>query len=122
MINQSDSIADRLSVFLAHTRPDLDDILGGVCELYRVDPDEITFPFALLPKRIYCYCAHRWAGVPNVEIGSRVGMGVIAVGKAATHVGVRLQRDPVVRDDFDLLALRIVERVMLRKRLERRAA
>jgi hypothetical protein len=116
------ALTEKLSGYLFAHPPALDEILGSVCEVYSVDPDEIEQFYALLAKRVYCYCAHRWAQVPNFDVGTRIGMSVIGVGKAAKHVSLRAQINPAMGADLDLVTLRIVERVLLRQRRERRAA
>ena len=55
-------------------RPTLDEILGAVCEVYRIDPDEIEQPKKAAPAvRAYCYFATRWSREPLVLIGAGGG-------------------------------------------------
>lgn len=111
-------MVERLAEFLRRHRPSLDDILGSVCELYRIDPDEIGIATAAPVRHAYCYLAVRWSGAPFVEIGRRVGFDVAQVGRSFRHYGSRTIKNPLVRDDLDLIGIRITERILLRRRMQ----
>jgi hypothetical protein len=97
-------------------RPTLADILGAACELYRTDPDSIASPGAALATRTYCYFATRWSGEPFNAIGALVGVDHHAVAKLSRGVMNARKQDSLLRDDLDLLAVRIAERVLTKKR------
>jgi hypothetical protein len=111
-------MVERLAEFLRVHHPSLDDILGAACETYRVDPDEIGFYNAAPARRAFCYLAVRWSGVPYTEIGSRVGLDALEVGKAFKSFSRNLD-NALVRDDLDLIGIRIAERILLRRRMAR---
>jgi hypothetical protein len=70
---------------------------------------------------MYCYLAVRFARVPYIEIGARVGMNHSGVGDVS-RTAARHLNNPLVRDDLDLLGVRIAERVLLNRRYRRAAA
>ena len=116
MLASDELMVERLAEFLRRNRPSLDDILGSVCEVYCVDPDEIIIGHANAPARhAYCYLAVRWAGEPNSSIGQRVGFSALGVDKAFKSYPRNL-KNPLVRDDLDLIGIRIAERVMMTRR------
>jgi chromosomal replication initiation ATPase DnaA len=118
-----DLLIDRLAEFFRQQSPDLDDILGAVCEVYCVDPSEIEQDSARVrvARRMYCYLSVRFARVPYIEIGARIGMCHSRVGDVS-KTAVRNLDNPLVRDDLDLLGVRIAERVLLNKRYRRAVA
>lgn len=111
---------ERLAEFFRRCPPTLDDVLGAVCEVYRVDPSEIDLSSAKLARRMYCYLAVRFARVPYVEIGGRIGMSHTGVGDVYKTAARHLD-NPLTRDDLDLLGVRVAERVLLHKRYRRAA-
>jgi hypothetical protein len=100
-------------------RPTLDDILGAACEIYRIDPDEIKERKAVLAVRAYCYLATRWSREPFALIGAHIGIGHDLVNRFSRSVMILRRQDMILRDDIDLLAIRIAERVLIRNRLHR---
>src|SRR5262249_17400298 len=97
----------------------LDDILGAACELYRIDPDEISQDDAAPAVRAYCYFAAHWSREPFRVIAAHVGIDHLLVNRLSRSLMILRRQDMILHDDLDLLAIRIAERVLLRKRLER---
>lgn len=120
LLTKDELMLERLAEFFRRCPPDLDDILGAVCEVYRVDPSEIDLASAKVARRMYCYLAVRFARLPYIEIGARIGMNHSGVGDVYRTAARHLD-NPLIRDDLDLLGVRIAERVLLHKR-HRRAA
>jgi hypothetical protein len=116
LVANDELMVERLAEFLRRNHPELDDILGAVCETYRVDPDEITYPKSAPAMRAFCYLAVRWSGLPYCEIGTRVELNALEVGKAFKSFTRNLD-NALVRDDLDLIGIRIAERILLRRRL-----
>jgi hypothetical protein len=108
-----DSPLDRLAGFLANHPPRLNEILGTVCELYRTDPDRIDT--ATHTRRVFCFVASRWARCPRCEIASHVKIHLIQVHHDNQRIGQQIQYDDLLRDDLDLVAVRLAERVLIRK-------
>lgn len=121
MQTKDELTVDRLAEFLRRNPPSLDDILGAVCEVYRVDPSDIEKHSARVARRMYCYLAVRFAGLHHRAIAGRIGMSHSQVGDlfktAARHLD-----NPLVRDDLDLLGVRMAERVLIHRRHRRAVA
>ena len=113
-----DMMIDYLSEYFRRHPPPLDEILGAVCEIYQTDPVEIEYPTALMARRMYCYIAARWGRCSYTEIGSPIDIYAGSVGKAFKAARVRLAVNPALRNDLDLVAVRVAERILIRKRLE----
>ena len=94
-------------------RPTLDDIFGAACELYRIDPDDLYAVGAIRAIRAYCYLAVKWAGEPYSAIGARAEIDALKVNKLSRSVMILRRQDMVLRDDLDLLAVRVAERFWL---------
>ena len=118
LLATDEPMIERLGEFLRRHRPALDDIFGAACELYRVDPDEIDKRDAAPARHAFCYLAVRWSGVPFNEIGRCVGFDALQVSKAFKTYS-RGIRNPLVRDDLDLIGIRVAERILLRERMAR---
>lgn len=117
LLASDELMVERLAEFFRRNRPTLDDILGATCEVYRVDPDELIIGHVNAPARhAFCYLAVRWAGVSNIEIGQRVGFSVLGVNKAFKSYA-RCLGNHLIRDDLDLIGIRIAERILLRRRM-----
>jgi hypothetical protein len=98
-------------------RPTLTDILGAACELYRIDPDEIHKPKAISALRAYCYLAARWSGEPFTDIARHTAcIDHVQAARMSHSVRALRGQDDFLRDDIDLCAVRIAERVLMRKR------
>jgi hypothetical protein len=111
-------MVERLAEFLRRNRPSLVDILGAVCEVYKVDPDEIqTGKHIHAPARhAFCYLARRWSGEPDCDIGPYVNFNALGVMRAFKNFHLNLD-NPLVRDDLDLIGVKIAERVLLHRRM-----
>lgn len=115
LLLSDEPMVERLAEFLRRHPPTLEDILGVVCELYRIDPDEIEIIRAAPARRMFCYVAVRWAGLPYVEIGQRVGLDGHDVAKTFKSFSRSLD-NALVRDDLDLTCIRVTERIIVRRR------
>lgn len=120
-VPDDECLMQSVSTFMCErsNRPTLDDILGAACELYCIDPDEIDEAWAAPAIRAYCYFATRWSGEPFIDIGAHVGIDHMMVNSASRSVMVLRRQNDILRDDIDLLAIRIAERVLMRKRARR---
>lgn len=118
LLASDELMVERLADFLTRHPPSLDDILGSACEVYRVDPGEIrSSRHADAPARhAYCYLAVRWSRASHFDIGLRVGFSALGVDKAFKTYSDRLT-NALVRDDLDLIGVRIAERILMRRRL-----
>ncbi|MEH2525821.1 MULTISPECIES: hypothetical protein [unclassified Bradyrhizobium] len=115
-IVHDNSLLHGADAFMRSNRPMLAEILGAVCELYRVDPDEIEQRAGIQARRAYCFFAERWSREPCAAIGAMVGMTHREVARVAERVAYLSPEDHLLRDDMDLLTVSIAERVLRRKR------
>jgi chromosomal replication initiator protein len=116
-----DDALKRLFAYLETTRPTLAEIKEVVCEFYGYELVEISArdrqQHAALARAIFCFLAHRHTRWPMGQIGRRVGLtnhttvlhAIRRIEKAAASV-------PIVRDDLDLLRLRIAEKILRRRK------
>jgi hypothetical protein len=114
-----DAVLERLADFFERHRPQLEEILGSACQLYRIDPDNLGGSEALMARGVYCYLAYRWAAKSLSDIGRPLGSKMLDVWRLAKSIDCRSSYDDVLRDDLDLLAVMVAERVMLRGRCSR---
>jgi hypothetical protein len=108
-----DSPLDRLAGFLANHPPRLHEILGTVCEVYRTDPDKIDT--TTQTRRVFCFVASRWAKCPRDAIAGHARVHLIQVHHDNQRIGEQIQYDDLLRDDLDLVAVRLAERVLIRR-------
>jgi hypothetical protein len=107
----------RLDERMARCPPTLDEILGSACEVYRVNPDDLLRRHAAPARHAYCYLAVRWSGEATRDIGLEVGFSELGVDKAYKTYARRLNLHPLMRDDIDLIGIRVLERVLMRRRV-----
>jgi hypothetical protein len=119
--SEQGSLLERFADLFARERPHLDEILGAACELYRINPDDLAGYDALMARGVYCYLAYRWAGKSLADIARLLNAENRDVLRLAGSVKIRASYDDVMRDDLDLVAVKVAERVMLRARSEREA-
>jgi hypothetical protein len=111
-----DILADRLCDFLEDRPATLDEILGAVCETYRVDPSNLESVRGQFAAAVFCCLANRLANKPVVMIGKRVALTRWTAERYIALVNRRAKTDDIVRDDLDLACIRVVERVLMRVR------
>jgi hypothetical protein len=117
MLPDDGCLIDALTSFMRCNRPELDDILGSACEVYRTEPDGIDRPEAVPALRAYCYFAVRWSRKPLAEIGIHIGVDHSTINRTSRSIGVLRKQNTILADDLDLVAIRIGERVLLNKRI-----
>jgi hypothetical protein len=125
MINRTQDdagIVEGLSGFLAQHPPTIDDVLSAACETYRISPSEIDQPKAKAARAAFCYLANRWCGASVPDIASTVGLHENQAHTLARNTAALRRWDMLLRDDLDLMALRVADWVMLRYRHARQIA
>jgi chromosomal replication initiation ATPase DnaA len=117
----SDRVVTGLLDYIDRQRPQLGEILEAVCAFYEVSEGELIgtqhdreIAFA---RQMFCYLANRYTKRTLVQIARRVHY----CDHTMAHYGVRrigkmAQTLPLVRDDIDVLRLRIAEKVLSRGR------
>lgn len=110
------SLLDRIAEFLKPRPPTLDEILGPVCETYRTNPDDLETMKGRFTRAMFCFLASHLASETTQQIGARVALPEIDVHRAVFSINSRARCDELIRDDLDLICVRIAERVLLRER------
>ena len=100
---------EKIVDFLGEHPPRLADIFISVCWLYKLKPDDMSNPAVQLPRDVFIFVATNWA-VKSTERAQ--AYQAFSAVKRITH---RLETDELLRDDLDLLAVRLTERVLERK-------
>jgi hypothetical protein len=116
LFREDDTMLARLTDYLREYPPRLYEILGSVCELYRADPDDMNKSTLVHPRLMFCFIAKHWGGFPNAEIASVIDINGFEVAKFARRLENRTASEGLLRDDLDLLAVSLAEKVMLRRR------
>jgi chromosomal replication initiation ATPase DnaA len=119
-----------LYAYLERHKPTMAEIKRAICELYAIEISELEgrsrTRFLVLARQIFCYLSHRYARKTLGQIKRRVGytdhttvLHAIRVIEqyAVTREQYRYEdiERPMIKDDLDLLRLRLVEKVVLRR-------
>lgn len=117
--NDADAL-DRLFAYLEHARPTMAEIRDAVCEFYAITKFQLVRPsrryVIVLARQIFCYLCHKYSRASMNAIAPRAGYRDHTTVHHNVHRVARLViTRPLVRDDIDLLRLRISEKVLLRK-------
>lgn len=110
---------DRMFEYLQQNRPTMAEIRDSVCEFYAIDTLMLVRPgrnvVRVMARAMFCYLAHRYARASFNMIRKRVGYHHHTTVWHAVH---KIERwsvtRPIIRDDLDLLRLRICEKLLLR--------
>ncbi|MET3995006.1 chromosomal replication initiation ATPase DnaA [Bradyrhizobium sp. S3.9.2] len=110
---------ERLSVFLERARPSLSEIKDVVCDFYCVSVDEVEgrrrFVTVVFTRQIFCFFARKYSKASLRMIGMRAGgLDHTTVHHAIRRIEHLALVRPLVRDDLDLLRLRIADKIMKR--------
>jgi chromosomal replication initiation ATPase DnaA len=109
----------RLLAYLKQQQPTLAEIVECVCEFYDLMGGEIRAGTrareVVFARQMFCYLAYRYTRHTLPVIASRVGYR----DHSTAHHGVRtIEKSrltmPLVRDDIDVLRLRIAEKILQR--------
>jgi chromosomal replication initiation ATPase DnaA len=115
----SDAI-DRLFHYLESALPTMAEIRQAVCEFYDVSRQDLESQnraaHIVFARHVFCYFAHKYARASL----HRIKQYIRYLDHSSVHHGVhRIERysvtRPLVRDDLDLIRLRICEKLLARK-------
>jgi chromosomal replication initiation ATPase DnaA len=123
---------DRLFAYLERNRPTMDEIKRAICEFYVISRCDLESRcrdrLLIVARQLFCYFSHRYARKSLGQIKLRIGYSdhttvahairrVERYAITCTHYEehTRTAGLPMIRDDLDLLRLRIVEKVLLRR-------
>jgi chromosomal replication initiator protein len=111
---------DRLLGYLKQTNPTTKEIKTAICELYGFEPLELEagnrhVQFALA-RQIFCFLAYKHTRLSMRRIAERIGLtDHSTVLHAIRKIEKQAITTPLVRDDLDLLRLRISEKILMRR-------
>jgi chromosomal replication initiator protein len=119
MVPEDDAAIQRLFKFLKMVQPTIAEIKLAVCEFYAINPIEIEgrsrSAAIVFARHVICYFAYKYARASLNKIKPRVGY----YDHTTVHYGIRKIEQwsvtrQLVRDDLDVLRLRICEKVLQR--------
>jgi chromosomal replication initiation ATPase DnaA len=102
--------------FLSQYPPTLGEIFLAVCWTYQIKPDQIRSERAQLARDVFCYIATNWTCKQTESVGIRVGFSAYQVFCAVKRIKSRLEDDELLRDDLDLLGVRLAEKALEKKK------
>lgn len=110
---------DRLWQSLAATQPQMAEIRDAICEFFVIEPHDLVSrrreAEMARARQLFCYFSYRYTRFPLLQIGGQVGLGHhTTVAYAVKKIEKSVITTPTVRDDVDLLLLRISEKVLRR--------
>lgn len=116
-------VLDRLFAYLKASRPMLREIKEAVIEFYAIEHAELVSGRrhrayeVSLARQIFCYFAYRHTRFSMKRVGREVGLhDPTTVRHAIRRIEKHEISRPLLRDDLDLLRLRISEKVLLRSK------
>lgn len=98
--------------------PKLSEIIEVVCDYYGLTETQITGPtkFFARPRMVVYFLARKLTNLSMPQIGRHLGdRDHSTVQKGAQRIAKLLKVDEVLRDDIDLLELKITEKVLNRE-------
>lgn len=114
-------VIDRLFAYLKVARPTTTEIKEVVMDFYMVEPDEIEMrkhrcrlPAYSFARHMYCYLCRRYTRASVITIARRIGFDHSCVSYGVQKIAGLVQSRPIVRDDVDLLNLKLAEKIMRR--------
>jgi chromosomal replication initiation ATPase DnaA len=109
---------DRLLDYLQQNQPKMQEIKAAICELYGFSLIELLGRSVetTLARQIFCYFAFKYTRNSAQRVGYEVGlMDHATVLSAIRKIEKQEITMALVRDDVDLLRMRISEKVMARR-------
>jgi chromosomal replication initiation ATPase DnaA len=118
-LDEHEQLLERLTGILSAHQPMLREIIEAVADFYRIEAVEIRSPSrahtVTIPRMIVYYLARRLTRMSLQDIANRLGRrdhGTIING--VERITRKLHRDDLLRDDIDILRMRIGEKVHAR--------
>lgn len=117
--NLDSEAVGRLFRVLERMRPTMTEIKQVICEFYDIQPWQLISQdrsaFLVLARQIFCFFSHKYARASLQQIKTRVGYSDHTTVHYSIHRIEQLsQTRPLIRDDLDLLRLRICEKLLAR--------
>lgn len=125
MADQCDAVPDdseaieRLFRYLKKSRPTLAEIRMSVCEFYAIEPNDLMGRNRRreisIARQIFYFLAYKYTHLTMPQIGRKFGhCDHTTVAHGIHQIEKYVVTRPLVRDDLDLLRLRICEKMLLR--------
>lgn len=116
--DDSDAL-DRMLEYLQHTRPTMAEITDCICEFYDLTGGEVRCGHraaeVVFARHMLCFLAYKYTQHTMPVIGRRLGYSDhVTVHHAIRKIERMVVTTPLVRDDVDVLRLRIAEKVLQR--------
>jgi chromosomal replication initiator protein len=110
---------DRLSAYLETCRPLMTEIRAAVSEVYCIAPSELggitRVNDVALARQVFCYLAYRYTKNSMAVVAKAIGLADhTTVRHAVQKIGKQAITNKLMRDDLDLLRMRIAEKLMTR--------
>jgi hypothetical protein len=110
---------DRLSAYLETCRPFMAEIKAAVAEVYCIAPSELSgitrVNDVALARQVFCYLAYRYTKNSMAVVAKAIGLtDHTTVRHAVQKIGKMAITNKLMRDDLDLLRMRIAEKLMAR--------
>jgi len=110
LLRADDFPLEKIVDFLSQHPPTLGDMFQAVCWLYKIKPDEIST--SQLARDVFAYVATNWTMKQTDRVGAWTGMSSYQVFCAVKRIKFRLEEDELLRDDLDLLGVRLAEKAL----------
>ena len=123
LVNDNGKLFEACGLWLAKHVPPLAEILGATCELYWADPDHLQDHKGdhrrvnRQARMVFCYIAYRWSGQSPYDIAQYICQCPWYPEKCTRIIERKLgENQPNLREDLDLVMVRLVERMLMRRR------
>lgn len=106
--------------------PRLSEVLEAVCQFYKVTRTNIVgpsrIPKYLMPRQIACYLGREMTKLSLPEIGRKLGdRDHTTILHGVNKIEKQLQADEILKDDIDVLKIKIEAKVDARRAIAKRA-
>jgi chromosomal replication initiator protein len=118
-LDQHDELLEKLIGVLSVNQPALREIIDAVAEFYDIEPAQLRSGSRLhtiaIPRMIIYYLARRLTRLSLTGIAQRLGRrDHTTVMSGIERITRKLHKNELLRDDIDVLRLRIAEKVSQR--------
>jgi chromosomal replication initiation ATPase DnaA len=119
LLPDDDAAIRRLKGYLRRANPTWEEIKIAVCEFYVIDPIDLMVGRRvaenIMARQAFYYFAYKYTKLSMPQIGRMFGHADhTSVQHGIKQIIKQIRTRPLVRDDIDLLRLRICEKLMAR--------
>ena len=105
-----------LANWLHQNPPHLREVLGAVCEVYHIDPCEISRRKVRYQRDVFLFVASDWAGYPTSRLAEVCDTDTVSIANSVFNMANRVNKDKDLRSELYLIAAMLAERVLARGR------